>query len=494
MTVPLGCTIGSMRTLFSRILLAQVIAVVLALFVVTVITRASLNRGFKEFLSNQETAVLQTLAPTLADFYESEGNWRFLRDNPRAWQRIWRLSQPHPPGGRRDGPGPPRGRRGNEGAGAAGPLVEPRFLRWMMAPERGTLRERLFLLDENRSLIAGAEATLEEGLALEAIELDGRVVGWIGFAPMGNELPPDARRFLEGQIRITAIALAFGLIVAAALAFLLARNVSRPVRQLAETVGDLSRGEYGARVPINTLGEIGVLAGHVNQLAETLEKNRSARRRWMADIAHELRTPVSILKGEIEALADGVRQADEKTSESLHEEIDQLSALIDDLQTLAMSDAGALNIRKSPVDLSDLVRQAVGAFRDRLAARGITMELQLEEVSLTADPQRLRQLLHNLFENSSRYVSQGGRVIVSLSQDTECAVLEIEDSGPGLTDGQIDRLFERFYRVEGSRARSSGGSGLGLSICKNIVKAHGGSIAAAHSDHGGLTLRIELPC
>jgi two-component system sensor histidine kinase BaeS len=486
---------GLMRTLFSRILLAQVVAVVLALFVVTVITRASLNKEFKEFLAKQETAVLQSLAPALSDYYKAEGSWRFLHDNPRAWQRIWRISHPLSPGTRRDGPGHPRGRRGNDGAAAQGLPVEPRILRWMMAPERGTLRDRLFLLDEGRSPIAGAETTQEDGVVLEAIELDGRIVGWLGFAPMGNELPPDARRFLDGQIRITVIALAFGLIAAAALAFLLARNMSRPVRQLAETVGELSRGEYRARAPINTLGEIGSLATHVNQLAESLEKSRSARRRWMADIAHELRTPVSILKGEIEALADGVRKADEQTSASLHEEVNQLSALIDDLQTLALSDAGALNIRKIPVDLAGLVGQCIEAFRKRLAARGVTAELHADDgITLTADQQRLRQMLHNLLENSSRYVSEGGRVLVSLSSEPGRAVLVLEESGPGLTDDQLEQLFERFYRVEGSRARSSGGSGLGLSICKNIVEAHGGSIGAEHSELGGLKLWIVLPC
>jgi len=232
----------------------------------------------------------------------------------------------------------------------------------------------------------------------------------------------------------------------------------------------------------------------VNQLAGTLEKNRTARQRWMADIAHELRTPVAILKGEIEALADGVRQADERMSTSLREEVDQLSTLIDDLQTLALSDAGALNIQKDSVDLSSLVYQCVDSFRDRLTAREITLDMQVaEEVILPADQPRLRQLLHNLLENSSRYVQEAGQVRVSLTQNKGGVKLVLEDSGPGLEKEQLDRLFERFYRVEGSRSRSSGGTGLGLSICKNIVEAHGGSIQAEHSAMGGLKIRIILP-
>jgi two-component system sensor histidine kinase BaeS len=482
------------RTLFSKILLAQVVSVLLALVVVTVITRASLNRGFKAFLEKQETAVLQTLAPALGDIHEKQDGWRFLRSNPKNWQRIWRQTQPQPGRQPRGGPRPGRGPRANESPAPPGAMMEPRLLRWMMAPERGKLRERLFLLDENRSRIAGADSGTLEGVSLEPIESGGQVVGWIGFTPMGHMLPPDAERFMGGQIRITIVSLALALVVAAALAFLLARNVSRPVRQLGDTVRRLSRGEYRTRAPQETRDEIGSLAGHVNQLAETLEKNRTARQRWMADIAHELRTPVAILKGEIEALADGVRQADERMSVSLSEEVEHLSALVDDLQTLALSDAGALNIHKKHLDLSKLVHQCIESFSERLAARGITVEAELEEpVNLYADPQRLRQLLHNLLENSSRYVLQNGNVRVTLNQQQDGAILVLEDSGPGLIADQMEQLFDRFYRAEGGRSRSGGGSGLGLSICKNIVEAHAGDIQADHSALGGLSIRISLP-
>jgi len=483
-----------MRTLFSKILLAQVVAVALALIVVTVITRASLNQGFKEFLEKQEATVLQTLAPVLTEFYESTESWDSLHNNPQNWQRIWRLSRSQL-GGPQQGSLRQRGGRLREEATAPSrppPGAHP--MRWMGPPERVSLRERLFLLDENHAHIAGAKIMALEGITLEAITFDGQEVGWIGFTSMGTVLPPDAEHFLDRQIRITVISLAVALVVAAALAFLLARNVSQPVRRLESTVRELSKGEYVARARVETQDEIGDLAAHVNQLAGTLEKNRTARQRWMADIAHELRTPVAILKGEIEALADGVRQADERMSTSLREEVVHLSTLIDDLQTLALSDAGALNIQKIPVDLSHMVCQCVDSFRDRLSARQITVDMQVTEgVVLAADQQRLRQLLHNLLENSSRYVTQAGQVSVSLTQGQAGAELVLEDSGPGLESEQLTHLFERFYRVESSRSRSSGGTGLGLSICKNIVEAHGGSIQAEHSAMGGLKLQIVLP-
>lgn len=482
------CRMDYMRSQFSRILLAQVVAVLVALLVVTVITRASLGRGFKDFLKTQEDAVLKTLVPTFADFYETRGNWDFLRDDADNWMRIWRLS--------RSPKGEPRFRGGRQPANGfiPGSPGESQLLRWMRQPERGMLRDRLFLLDENRSWIAGNERGANQTGELEAITVGGQAVGWLGFAPMGSALPPEAARFMQGQIRFILISFIIALVVAVALAYLLARTVSRPVRELGETVGRLSRGDYLARAPVAATDEIGVLATHVNELAKTLEKNRTARQRWMADIAHELRTPVAILKGEAAALTDGIRPPDKRFVSSLKEEIDQLSRLIDDVQTLALSDAGALNLQKTGLDIGHMVRQSVDAYRDRLAERGILLETQLPvAVEIVADPTRTRQLLHNLLENSCRYVVDGGKVRISLSASDGKAHLVLEDSGPGLTSDQIARLFDRFYRVEQSRTRSRGGAGLGLAICRNIVEAHGGTIRAEPSAMGGLSISVALP-
>jgi len=355
-------------------------------------------------------------------------------------------------------------------------------------------RDRLYLLDENKAWVNGAPKPQAQTVTLEAIEVDGVTVGWLGFAPMGEVLPPDAQRFLAGQVRITAMSFVVALLVAIGLAYLLARKVSRPVRRLGDAVRQLSQGDYRTRVPIESSDETAVLARQVNQLAETLEKNQTARQRWMADIAHELRTPVAILKGEVEALADGVRVADERMSHSLKEEIDQLTNLVDDLQALAMSDAGALNISKEAFNLTELVEQCAGSFKHRLDERQISLKINADaQIIIMADQARIRQLLLNLLENSARYSEDGARVIMTLSQSRENVEIVLEDSGPGLQQEQLKRLFERFYRVEDSRSRSGGGSGLGLSICKNIAEAHGGSIRAEPSRLGGLKIQVTLP-
>jgi two-component system sensor histidine kinase BaeS len=476
-----------MKTVFSRILIAQVVTVVLALAVMTAITRISLNQGFKDFLQQQENAVLETVAPVLTDIYAERGSWDFLRDNPVNWQRIWRMSR----GG--EGPGPGF-RRGPPHGSARSTEDQPEaVMRWMRPPDRVLLRDRLFLLDEKRVRIAGAEPGALESVTLQPLETGGQPIGWIGFRPMGNALPPDAERFLSGQIMIMAASLAVSMLVAALLAWVLARNVSRPVGALGETLTHLSEGDFAVRAGDVGGDEIARLAANVNRLAATLEQNRTARRRWMADIAHELRTPVAVLKGEIEALSDGVRPADERMATSLAEEVDHLTALIDDLQTLALSDAGALNIRKEPLDLAELVSQTAGLFRERLAERRIVLDMDIpSNLVVAGDAQRIRQLLHNLFENATRYVEDAGRIRLCL-QATGGAELVLEDSGPGVGDDQLQRLFERFYRAEGSRSRVTGGSGLGLAICRNIAEAHGGAIEASHSELGGLKIRVRFP-
>jgi two-component system sensor histidine kinase BaeS len=492
---------GFMRTLFTKILLAQVVTVVLALLVVMAITRASLNRGFIEFLERQEGVVLDITAPALAELYQAQGGWEFLRDRPENWLGILRQTRTLLPAGPEHGRRQPRQGRGSgerlsgqpgPGAGAGPPPDHP--LRWLRSFDRLQLRERLFLLDANRDFLAGATVHDAAQLALTEIRAGGAVVGFIGFAPMGNVLPPEAERFLLGQVRVLSVALLVALGLAALLGFLLARQLSRPVRELMATVTELTQGQYDRRASIPGRDEIGQLARAVNSLAATLEKNRTARQRWMADIAHELRTPVAILKGEVEALADGVRQPDGRSLSSLGDEINQLAALVDDLQTLALTDAGALDLRRERLDLAALIRQVAEPFTERLTARNIGLELELPAtMELRGDAQRLRQLLQNLLENSVRYVTGGGRVRILLGATTEGVLLSVEDSGPGVTDMQLKHLFDRFYRVEQGRSRAGGGSGLGLSICRNIVEAHGGRIRAHRAESGGLAVRIELP-
>lgn len=261
-------------------------------------------------------------------------------------------------------------------------------------------------------------------------------------------------------------------------------------RRHAQTGG----GDFTTRVAATSADELGKLAQDFNQLASTLEKNQQMRRDFMADISHELRTPLAVLRGELEAIQDGVRKFTPESVASLQAEVGTLTKLVDDLHQLSMSDEGALAYQKTTVDVIPLLEVAGGAFRERFASRDLTLQFSLpDSVTVFGDRDRLMQLFNNLLENSLRYTDSGGSLRISAEQRDKRVLITFADSAPGVSDDQLKKLFERFYRAEGSRNRASGGSGLGLAICVNIVEAHNGRIHAAHSPFGGVSITVELP-
>jgi two-component system, OmpR family, sensor histidine kinase BaeS len=276
----------------------------------------------------------------------------------------------------------------------------------------------------------------------------------------------------------------------------MANRLVLPIRRLAASMHRLASGEFGTRVAVGPEDELGRLARDFNTLALSLEKTEQARRSWMADISHELRTPISILRGEIEAIQDGVRQSGPETMRSLHVEVMHLGRLVDDLYQLSLYDIGALTYKKTDLDLRAMLAHSVGSLRPKYLQKGIAVGAELGhggELSVYADPGRLHQLFDNLLENALKYTDPGGELSVRLERLGDLARIEFADSAPGVAPEDLDKLFDRLYRVESSRNRALGGAGLGLAICKNIVEAHEGSICALPSPKGGVLIRIELP-
>lgn len=237
------------------------------------------------------------------------------------------------------------------------------------------------------------------------------------------------------------------------------------------------------------------LARDFNQLAQALDNNERARRDFMADVSHELRTPLAVLRAELEALQDGIRPMTRESLTSLHQEVGQLGKLIEDLYDLSLTDVGALAYRRAPIDLSVVLQSTLAGMHTRIAAAGLTLQAHgiTAPLHVDGDERRLQQLLSNLLENALRYTDAGGQLRVQCARRAHLVEIVIEDSAPGVPADKLDRLFERFYRVEGSRNRASGGSGLGLAICRNIVGAHDGEIHATASPLGGLRVTLRLP-
>jgi len=470
-----------MKSLLTKILLALIASAVLALLLNTVLSRVALQKGFVQFLEQQEERQLHNLAPELVAFYQQEGNWNKLKHNPRRWMRL--LAQGRPEGFRPPDDAPDEFRTGRFGPPGRG-----------RGKSEERLWRRLFLLDQDRQWVAGAPEGSLDTARMVPVEVEGQTVGYLGFRPANEAMAPEARRFIDFQNRVLLISVLLAVGFAGALGYLLARNLSRPVTRLRDTVEVLTQGRFDARARVESRDEIGDLARHVNRLAQTLEKNEYARRRWTADVAHELRTPLAVLSAELDALKDGIRPFSDSTLASLDEEVRHLTRLVSDLQILALADAGVLNVQLQTVDLAYLTRQVLEAFTGRIEAAGLKLESELpDRLALQGDSQRLRQLLHNLLENSCRYTWRGGTLRLTLEKRGGKAGLLVEDSEPGVDVSDLEQLFDRFYRVDASRARARGGSGLGLALCRTIVEAHGGLITAGTGSFGGLAIRVDLP-
>jgi two-component system sensor histidine kinase BaeS len=315
-------------------------------------------------------------------------------------------------------------------------------------------------------------------------------VGYVGYVPRPEVLESIERLYLQRQ-HLTFGAIALGLLAAALLLGAgLSQWLSRKIHELARATDSLIQGNYDVRLKPSGHDELARLASDFNSLAQTLSAARQARRQWIADIAHELRTPLSILRGEIEALQDGVRPLDRNAVNSLASEAARLARLVEDLHTLSLSDLGALSYHKEPVDLSEIVAEAL----EPLANKEFRLETDLQEgAMILGDGDRLAQVFGNLLQNTLRYTDAPGRLSVSVRKNRQKVVVDWADSSPGVPPDDLPRLTERLFRVEGSRSREAGGTGLGLAIARAIVEAHGGTLVAGASPLGGLRMALTFP-
>ncbi|WP_407084707.1 two-component system sensor histidine kinase BaeS [Pluralibacter gergoviae] len=450
---------------------AKLFIAILATCILLLITmhwavRLSFEHGFIDYIKRGNEQRLQLLSEALSEQYESHGSWRFLRGNDRFIFQILRTLEHDTPD---DGKGPPE------------------------MPPHGW-RTQFWVVDQNARVLVGPRAPVPPDGTRRGIMVNGMEVGAVIASPVERLTRNTDINFDRQQRRTSWLIVGLATLLAALTTFPLARGLLAPVKRLVEGTHRLAAGDFTTRVTATGSDELGKLAQDFNQLASTLERNQQMRRDFMADISHELRTPLAVLRGELEAIQDGVRKFTPESVSSLQAEVGTLTKLVDDLHQLSMSDEGALAYQKAPVDIVSLLEMAGGAFRERFAGRGLTLNLSLpESATVFGDRDRLLQLFNNLLENSLRYTDAGGQLLIEARKAAQHITLTFADSGPGVTDQQLAMLCERFYRAESSRNRASGGSGLGLAICVNIAAAHGGRLSAAHSPFGGVSITVELP-
>ena len=472
--------------LFFIILSAHVLVYV-ALFSVGYYNFSS---GFLEYVNRIEERQVPAMIKGLQEFYVQNGSWDRLRDDNVLWADLFRDSIEKSTDreliaalrNQRPGPG---GFTQND---------------WYYTSAYSPARPYLHLLDADQNIVRGTSVEFFPDLAtLNPVIVGGRTVGYLAVTSRQQLSEQADVLFAEQQQNdFVLITLLLGF-VSALIAFPTATILTRPVREVVDGTRALASGNYGSRIKVRGSDELSQLAEDFNTLANTLEQNQTARQQWIADISHELRTPLAVLRGELEAVQDGVRPLNAETLDSLHQEVVHLNTLVNDLHELSLSDIGALIYKKEPLDLGELLETSIDKHGQLTQKHNLKVKLELpasypdEEVTVLGDPDRLLQLFDNLLQNSCRYTNSGGEVHVVVRLDGNHVLVEWFDSAPGVSDRDLGHLFDRLYRVEMSRNRAKGGSGLGLTICQNIVNAHDGSIAASHSPLGGLKLTIAFP-
>jgi two-component system sensor histidine kinase BaeS len=361
-----------------------------------------------------------------------------------------------------------------------------------LPPEENNIGLKPTLLDRNKDILIGR---FDENFSVKSIKLDGSIVGYLALPPTKHLSDAFDLAFIEEtqQNLLYTLIILFALIIIIALP--LSRHFIMPIKRLERSMRLLNKGDFNVKLNVKGKDELASLSLNFNDLAESLAQNSTSRKRWLADVSHELRTPIAIIKGEIEGIEDGIRAFDKQSLASLSEEVIHLQKLVNDLTELSNAEIGAISYDKTNLDLTSLLKQNILRHQTKANAAGLSLltEMKTKKLMVWADETRINQLFDNLINNSVKYTDAPGEIVITLSTQNNKAIITINDTLPGVPKASLNKLFEHLYRVESSRNRKTGGSGLGLALCKNIVQAHHGEITASESSYGGLRIFCTLP-
>lgn len=467
-----------MRKLWVRLTGAFLLVALVAVAVVALVIGQSVERGFRGYLGRESSQIASAqLVEELETYYARQGGWRGVEAVLPA------------PGGQRGG-----GQRAGAGRhGMGGGMMMGSGARFVLYDAAGSF---VAGSDPDRNRQDATQADLENAVPLQ---VDGEVVGWLLVtqqAMMQSVLSATQTEFLE-QVRRTlllAALLAGGVALVAGIA--ISRVLARPLRRLTGAAQAVAAGQLGRQVDIyrDTAQEIHLLAKAFNHMSSALERAEHQRRQLTADIAHELRTPLSVMRGQLQAMLDGLYPTDATHVAVVYEQTLHLERVVDDLHTLTRAETGHLPLRMQRVDPSGLVRRAAALFEPLAQDAGLVLRVEAGDglPPVRGDVDRLNQVLANLLSNALRHTDAGGTIRLTAEQTGDNVRLSVTNTGAALTPEQAEHVFDRFWRADESRQRDRGGAGLGLAIAKEIVNLHGGRIWVEVVE-GETRFAFELP-
>ncbi len=463
-----------MRSLQSKLVVAAILVAIVAVVVVAVAARQATDAAFTSYVQQNQTQRLQRVQADLVDFYTRYQSWANV-------QAFLESSATGLGMGRMMGPAMGMGRIGAT-MGADQQTV--------VADAQGTVVATIGV-----ALSTPRLSTREMAAALP-ITVGGRTVGYLlGQGPGVSTFSALEEQFVNTVNRALLLASFIAGAVAIVISLFVARRLTGPLASMTRAAQAMARGDLAQRVQVTSDDEIARLAEAFNSMAASLAHAEELRRNLVADVAHELRTPIAVLRADLEALQDGVYEPTPQRMAALREETDHLSRLVADLHELSLAEAGQLAMERRPIDLVQVCRQTISGMASQAAARGVALVMgqASQEAISRIDPDRIGQVLRNLVSNALRYTPAGGAVTLDCRVEGKQAVIAVRDSGAGIKPDDLPHVFDRFYRGEKSRARATGGAGLGLAIVKQLVEAHGGTVAVESTPGQGATFYVRLP-
>jgi two-component system, OmpR family, sensor histidine kinase BaeS len=452
-----------MRSISSKLIIAFLSIGVVSVLIIAVIAFLSTRAEFIRFLTDQTQTDTVT---RLSNYYHTYGSWERV-------ESVFVYGN----AGQQPGMGPgPHGRR-------------PPFA---LANQNGRIIIPSGPYDRGETL---SDAALEEGIPITE---DSKTIGFLIPVRAPFQGQPRELEFIQRINRLLIYGALIGAMIALLLGVFLSRSLTRPIRELTRATHAVSEGNLSQQVPVRSNDELGELAQAFNKMSSELSRSVNARRQMTADIAHELRTPLSLILGHAEAVHDGVLPPSRENFEIVREEAARLEHLVNDLRILSLADAGELSISLQTVEPQRLLQDLASTYQYQAQRKNVGLELDVPSplLDIEVDPGRMTQVLTNILDNALRHTPEGGTIMLSAREINGQVELAIRDSGPGLKKDDLDRIFDRFYRTDASRQRDgtfASGSGLGLAIARSIVQAQGGQISAESEEGKGLKVLITLP-
>lgn len=458
-----------MFRLRSKILLAFSIVILTGTALMVGFINMTTRSGYEKFIQQKDVDFAENISGLLRDYYLIGNSWIGV-------ERV--LDAPSP--------------RGSQMKGMNNTRMNLMMTRLVLADHTGRILINTTSGPElDRDYFRGEH--LGSGMK---ILVENKVVGYVFAGTMIHNRLSENEEFFINKTTIIIISVSlFTLLVSMIFSWFFAGRLARPVSALNSAVSSVQKGDYSERVPVRGSDELARLSESFNSMALSLENNDRWRKQIIADSAHELRTPVSLIQGNLEMILDGVYEADREHIQNIYDETLVLSRLIKELQELSSAESGSMSLTMEELDLNNLIENVMSIFRAGVFKEKISLNSSVDGdlPSIPGDYQKLKQVFANVLANAFRHTPEGGSIDISGEISHGNVLIEIRDTGCGIDREDLEKVFERFYRTDSSRNRSHGGSGLGLAISREIVKLHGGEIYARSVNNEGTSIFISLP-